>query len=39
MGRNNLKSKYQSLKIITTLSIIVLSISFYPLLRKAIKKI
>lgn len=39
MGQTNLKSKYRAIKFILALSIIVLSVSFYPLIRKGIKNV
>jgi hypothetical protein len=39
MGKKDLKAKYQAIRIFGILSIILLSISCYPLIRKAIKNI
>lgn len=37
MGQKKLKTKYKAIKAIITLSIIVLAVSFYPLIRKGLK--
>jgi hypothetical protein len=39
MGKKDLKAKHQSIKILTNIGIILLVISLYPLIRKAIKPI
>lgn len=39
MGQKNLKTKYKAVKTIMSLSIIMLGVSLYPLIRKGIKNI
>lgn len=39
MGQNQNKDKYKAIKAVITLSLIALAVSFYPLIRKAIKNV
>lgn len=39
MGEKKTKSKYQALKVTLTLAVAIFAISFYPLVRKAIKSV